>query len=640
MGIQFCVSRHIAENSTTLISQREALRQGDHTASLLVCLSHASFADRVWKQLATHFFASQGTLDAALEHAGNRVNEWSKELPSYTESVCALAYGPLSFALACGGENYAYLLSRGRFIEVCQSEYSVGRKKIFTEFVTGTHKEGTFLITTKKPSTSELAQLARALISGDKKETHQSLDTLPTALLVSACEKKSLKDKALQVQKTILSFPLPRCRNNWRAIIAPIKNTSEAGKACIPLLRKPWVSTDGTARYRGFIRAITGLIRQSSYKKRIIIGVISLVVLISLRLIFTSIGSKNVERIIAETVRREAQIESLLKDNKEDDALSLIDATLSLLNAAPQHLSDAQTSTIKNLRTRLAQRAALINKLSLIADPKPVVSVEKSFREAHVFDLVGLALMQGKLYSVNRAEGAVYEFDGKERRIIVMTELPQGAGTPIDIIVSTPGTVMVLTKNPLGVLRLDAERREFQFIPLTLPRPTVVPIAYATFQNRLYLLDARTRAIYRFERTPQGYNLWSPWSKDDMLDLSQATTFAIDGSIYVTFTDHSIIRLEKGKRVPFALTSIQPPLQNVTAIATKEDSPYLYLLDKPQRRVVVILKKDGSLVAQYTSPLFTDLRGLYPDEAARRIYVLNGDTIYSVGPDDRSITDS
>jgi hypothetical protein len=84
---------------------------------------------------------------------------------------------------------------------------------------------------------------------------------------------------------------------------------------------------------------------------------------------------------------------------------------------------------------------------------------------------------------------------------------------------------------------------------------------------------------------------------------------------------------------------IRPPLERVTAIATKEDSPFLYLLDPPQRRVVVIMKETGALVAQYTSPLFTDLRGLFPDEAAKRIYLLNGDTVYSVGPEDESLID-
>jgi len=594
------------------MSQREGLRPGETSASFLVALSHSSYGDEVFKHLSIHFFANRGSLESALEHAGSRVNELSKDTKSYTENVCALAYNKDSFAITSGGECYAYLLSQGNIIEVCQSEYSVGRKKLFTEFVAGAHQHGAILITLKESGKSDLTRFAQQLKEGNKKEINKIIDTLGTAFIIRLIQKKSIKDRALHLRNKISSLPLPKTRKNWVAILTTIKKSILGGIA---------------------------LLRQSSHRKRIAIAVIALLMLVSLRIIFVSVGSKNVERIIAETVRRESQIESLLKDKKEEDALELIDATLALLNAAPQYLSDTQASTIQNLRTRLAQRAALINKLSIIANPTPVVSMEKSFRETHTFDLMGLALKQGKLYTVNRAEGAIYEFDGKERRIVVMTELPDGAGKPVDIIASTPGTVMVLTENPLGVLNFDSEHRTFQLYPLILPRASMVPIAYATYLDHIYLLDARTRSIYRFERTDQGYNLWSPWSEDDSIDLSQATTFAIDGSMYVTFTDHSIIRLEKGKRVPFALRPLQPPLGNVKAIATKEDSPYLYLLDQPQRRVVVVLKKDGSLVAQYTSPLFTELRGLYPDEAARRIYVLNGDAIYSVGPGDPSITD-
>ncbi|OGL89020.1 hypothetical protein A3I42_02290 [Candidatus Uhrbacteria bacterium RIFCSPLOWO2_02_FULL_49_11] len=612
-SIQFFLLNNVADNSGISISQHEGLRPGETSASFLIALSHSSYGKEILKHLSTHFFAAHGSLDAALEHAGSRVNELNKDTKLYTENICTLAYSKESFAITSGGECYAYLFSQGNSIEICQSEYSVGRKKIFTEFVAGAHQHGAILITFKIPAKSDLAQLAKILNKGNNNELQRIIQTLGTAALIRLIQKKSIKDRALHLRSKIRSLQLPKSRKDWIAVFTIFKNGIKAGAA---------------------------LFKQSSHRKRIMIAAIALLVLISLRIIFISMGSKNVERIIAETVRREAQIESLMKDNKEKNALELIDATLALLNAAPQHLSDTQASTIRNLRTRLAQRAASINKLSIIADPKPVVSIEKSFREAHTFDLMGLALTQGKLYTVNRAEGAIYEFDGKERRIVVMTDLPSGAGKPVDIIASIPGIVMVLTENPLGVLNLDAEHRTFQFSPLTLPRASMLPIAYATYLDRIYLLDARSRSIYRFERTMQGYNLWSSWSEDDSLDLSQATTFAIDGSIYVTFTDHSIIRLEKGKRVPFALRPLQPPLENVKAIATKEDSPYLYLLDQPQRRVVVILKKDGSLVAQYTSPQFTELRGLYPDEAARRIYVLNGNAIYSVGPGDPSITNN
>lgn len=612
-SIRFCLSHNITDNGGILITSREGLRPGEASASFLVILSHSSNGDEALKQLSTHFFAARGSLDAALEHAGSRVNELSKDTKSYAENICALAYSKESFAITSGGECYAYLFSQGNSVEICQSEYSVGRKKLFTEFVAGAHQRGAILIALKKPGKSDLSRLAKLLEDGAKYDIKKIIDTLDAAVLIRLIRKKSIRDRALRLCGKITSLPLPKAKEDWIAFFNTVKRNITSGGA---------------------------LLRQSSHRKRIIIAALALLALISLRIIFISLGTKNVERIIAETIRRETRIESLLKDTKEENALELIDATLALLNAAPQHLSDTQASTIKNLRTRLAQRAALINKLSIIANPKPVVSMEKSFREAHTFDLTGLALKGGKLYTVNRAEGALYEFDGKERRIVVIKDLPLGAGKPVDIIASTPGIVMALTENPLGVLNFDSEHRTFKFYPLILPRASMLPIAYATYLDRIYLLDARSRSIYRFERTDQGYNLWSQWSEDDSLDLSQATTFAIDGSMYVTFTDHSIIRLEKGKRVPFAVRPLQPPLENVIAIATKEESPYLYLLDKPQRRVVVILKKDGSLVAQYTSPHFTELKGLYPDEAARRIYVLNGDTVYSVGPGDPSITDN
>ena len=391
---------------------------------------------------------------------------------------------------------------------------------------------------------------------------------------------------------------------------------------------------------RRVVREIQKVSGNASPKNKALAAGVIILAFLALRTIFIAIGAQTVDHIITETLERQARIEQLVAKNKEKEALELIDQSLTFIENAPQRLNQTQKNALENLRMRMLISASGITKLSIIPDPQPVVSMEKSFRAGRSFDLQGLALSHGKLYTVNRAEKEIYELDGKERRIVVLKDFPPGSGAPIGLISASPGVVQIITENLQGVLELDPNTRKFSFTHITSPHANTQPAAWAAYQNRIYLLDARSRAIYRYEKTDKGYDQWSPWTGENTLDLTQATALTVDGAIYVAFNDQYVVRLVQGNKTAFNIEKIRPPLEQITAIATKEESPLLYMLDRPQRRVLVVSKEDGALVAQYMSPAFTDLRGLFPDEAGRKIYLLNGDTIYAVGPNDKDITNT
>ncbi len=389
------------------------------------------------------------------------------------------------------------------------------------------------------------------------------------------------------------------------------------------------------------MRSVIGaqkLLRATTPRNKAFIAGMAILAFLALRTIFIAIGAQTVDHIVNEILERQARIEQLVAKNKEKEALELIDQSLIFIDNAPQRLNQTQKNTLENLRIRMLTSASRITKLSIIPDPQPVVSMEKSFRAGRSFDLRGLALSHGKLYTVNRAEKEIYELDGKERRIVVLKDFPPESGAPIGLISAPPGVVQIITEQPQGVLELDPTTRTFSFTRITNPHANTQPMAWAGYQNRIYLLDARSRAIYRYEKSDTGYDQWAPWTGENTLDLAQATALTVDGAIYVAFNDQYVIRLVQGNKTAFNIEKIRPPLEQITAIATKEESPMLYMLDRPQRRVIVVSKEDGALVAQYMSPAFTDLRGLFPDEAGRKIYLLDGDTIYAVGPNDKDIT--
>jgi hypothetical protein len=629
--INFTLHDNALDRVRYCVSTSEMLRSGQPSPSFLAFLCEKGTSEALWALLKSHFSSARGTAEEALEHAVKRVNESSAgDVAQKFGALIAVAVDATMFAVASGGPASAYVHTHERFIDVSPDRTVFVREKPFAALTAGAHAGEALLLSLSKVSAHELAQesLRIAYMPAEACGLYDGVRIIgQSATSIAATLAHIPRRMVIWVQERYQRISIKKI---WEAGFAIVKNprasiasfSASAAKMLVQVVRSTTTYTIGLSR------------RKRAYYLG---GFVVTAVL--LHVFLTALGAKNFDNITAETLAREERITQLIAQQQDLQALALLDDTLALLARAPARLNAAQHDTLETLRMKVLRTAASLNKVSIIPSPEPVVSMERSFAEKRSFDLSGLALSHGKLYTVNRAEREIYELDGRERRIIVLRDFPEGSGTPTGIAAAVPGYVYIITENPRGILALDASTRAFSFAPLTLPRTDALPLAFAAFHERMYMLDARTRAVYRYEVTPEGFQLWSPWSDEDTLDFSQATTFAVDGSIYITFSDHDIVRLVQGKRLPFSIDAIRPPLERVTAIATKEDSPFLYLLDPPQRRVVIIEKENGSLVAQYTSPLFTDLRGVFPDETAKRVYLLNGDTIYSVGPDDKSIID-
>lgn len=577
------------------------LRPGQTSETILFFTApDTSFTD-IWPQLKKLIETAPGEMEAAAERIIKRVNEGLMLKNGAREwgTVVLVMVEKSAFCLASGGSGIRASLVSDIITDASPEESESKRDKPLRSFVAGERKN------------------ARVAIYLDQiGGTGQPIATIHANVQPAAAHAPAspigtwLKEFSASAHEKIVYY----CRNPkelWHAL----KNAVLIAAGRIKVL-----------------------LSHTSQRNRIALIALALFAIIALRSLFIAIGAQTVERVVAESLKRQTNIEALLANNKEKEALALIDNTLAFLDAAPKRLNATQKTTLDNIRLQLLKKASGVTKLSIIPDPKTVVSMEKSFTGSRAFDLQGLALAYGKLYTVNRAEKEIYELDGKERRIVVLDDIPDHAGKPVGIVSAPPGTVKIVTEEPLGILTLDSKNRDFTFDPIVLPKENSTIVAWGGFNDRLYLVDARTRTIYRYEKTSNGYDLWSPWSATGTLDLSQATAITIDGSMYVAFNDKNIVKLTQGTPTPFPIEKIRPPLERVPVIATKEDSPFIYLMDVPQRRIVIIDKTQGALIAQYMSPLFTDLRGIFPDEAAKRIYVLNGNTIYSVGPDDRNIT--
>lgn len=146
------------------------------------------------------------------------------------------------------------------------------------------------------------------------------------------------------------------------------------------------------------------------------------------------------------------------------------------------------------------------------------------------------------------------------------------------------------------------------------------------YVGNMYVLDKNANQIYKFV----GANTTS---KTNYLlsetDLSKATDMAIDGSIYILFSDGSIKKYTRGKADSFSLNGLTSPLLRPTRILTSVDLNNLYILDPGNNRIVV-LSKDGTFQNAYTADVLKNARDIAVSEKDKTLFILSKDKLYKL----------
>lgn len=158
------------------------------------------------------------------------------------------------------------------------------------------------------------------------------------------------------------------------------------------------------------------------------------------------------------------------------------------------------------------------------------------------------------------------------------------------------------------------------------------------YGNRLYTLEPDANQIYKHAKTLDGFGKEEAWIKDKT-NISDALSFTIDGSIYVMKKTAQIFKFHQGKKAEFTLDEIQPVLsikdpnildpQGNIKIFTNDELKYLYLLDGPSKRLIV-LSKQGKLIKQFTNEEFTDLKDFIVSRKENKAWLLAGTKIFEI----------
>jgi len=231
----------------------------------------------------------------------------------------------------------------------------------------------------------------------------------------------------------------------------------------------------------------------------------------------------------------------------------------------------------------------------------------------------------------------------------ILTPAMQIGGYPVKEIVAVDATntedaVFVLDKSndiyryeiSSGVWWLERP----QASEYTKPDPLYLNIS--TYLNRLYILDPARNQIWRHPPNEYGVGFLPgtlPWLlSPGEPDVSSGIDLAIDGNIYVLWRDGTIVTLTPFEVARFSLvvadgiSHVQGledlPVRPVAIFANVEGTS-LYVTDPGRRRVVVLDRRDGSLLRQLVAPNNLDFAALHGiAEREGRLYMLAGTNLY------------
>lgn len=143
------------------------------------------------------------------------------------------------------------------------------------------------------------------------------------------------------------------------------------------------------------------------------------------------------------------------------------------------------------------------------------------------------------------------------------------------------------------------------------------------YNDALYALTGASQQVVKMRPQGPSFEGGTAWISSRNTDLTTARALAIDSSVYVLLAN-DIVKFTSGREQDWQPATIDPPLSQPIDIWTAFESPYLYVLDPAEKRILVLVKETGAIQAQYVADAFAGAVGFVVEEAVSKITVITG----------------
>ncbi|MBI4359916.1 MAG: hypothetical protein HY564_02390 [Candidatus Jacksonbacteria bacterium] len=231
------------------------------------------------------------------------------------------------------------------------------------------------------------------------------------------------------------------------------------------------------------------------------------------------------------------------------------------------------------------------------------------------------------LFLIDAENGSVYQIPVFAPQPVKLEITTSGEIGPLVKTIDETGETIIFYHELGGLAELNVSKKTMKAIEWNRGWKEA-PLASDIYQNKLYVL-AQEGKIFKYARAITGFTQETLWLKEGTaISFDRTADMAIDGTIWVLKNNGDILKLFKGAQESFTF-SISPALKTPAKLFTDLDLKNLYILDPGTNRIV-ILGKDGKVIAQFTAEEFSRIKDFAVDESEKKIYVLDEEAVFTV----------
>lgn len=313
--------------------------------------------------------------------------------------------------------------------------------------------------------------------------------------------------------------------------------------------------------------------------------------------------------------------ENALGASDEKKANELLNEAILYIKEAEQKTKDADTaSSLVSKKDHIEKKLREINDIEKIENPELIFDASLIANGGSYSNLV-VAGDFAYLFSETKNDAVRISLASKEGAVFALPLAPFAA------VPYSNNSPLFLSAPNIAVQVSDKTVIKEQI--LRLPANFTVNLT-ASYDGNLYALDSTAGRVLLYRNPMQSQVQPFEWLKSASLQKpAGAKALAVDGSLWIMKEGNELSRYYKGDYRESWKIEAYPPLSNVSAIVTSAESSYIAILEKEQKRIVVV-NKSGVLLRQYISDAFGDMQQISLSENGKTLYVLSGSKVYSI----------
>ncbi|MDD4333377.1 MAG: hypothetical protein PHT51_04670 [Patescibacteria group bacterium] len=329
----------------------------------------------------------------------------------------------------------------------------------------------------------------------------------------------------------------------------------------------------------------------------------------------------NLTALIQNIELKQNQVEADFLYGNEDDAKKILTEIKDIFSQFGDNEITA-SDEYKKIAQKNNEQLEKIRHATIIENPKEIANF---FNLNAGADPLNLSYIDGKLYASDSKQKSIYTVNLKDN---LATVISNGEINITALDYPSPvknGNIYYLNNNSLVELNSKDGKTSQTTINIPVGRENISTMS--GYSSKLYLLDNKNNQIYRYKNSADGFRSYDKLI-GDIKDFSQAVSLAIDGDVYILNKNGVVYKYLSGKSEEFNIDQIDPLLTEADKImVSPEEEGFIYISEVKNNRLAVF-DKTGKFLMQYKISNLNNLKDFSIDEAAKKIYILAGSSVY------------